>query len=449
MMTEKPVETLSYKRIFLFWFPLAATWLMMAVENPLLTAIISRSVEAKFNLAAFGVAFSFGLIIEGPVIMLLSASTALVTDRDAFLKLRRFAFLLIMGMTCLLLILLLPPVFNFITRELIGLPDRVASLTHGATCLLLPWPGAIGYRRFYQGILIRTNLTRRVAYGTVVRVCSMAGMAALLYGLKVNGAYVGTASLSFGVVAEAIASRIMVADQVKQLLANPDKPQIENNNQHNNDSKPLTYGFIFRFYYPLAAMSVLSLGVHPFVTFFIGKSRLALESLAVLPVINALLFIFRSIGLSYTEAAVTLLGKDNRDYIQVRNFAGYMGVITSGLLFIISFTPLIELWYREVAGLSPELAIFAIWPTRLMAILPGLTVLIAFQWALIMNTRDTAPISRATMMEVGIIIVVMLIFTRVFNIAGALASGTAYTLGRIGANIYLYPRQSRETRKWR
>ena len=69
--------------------------------------------------------------------------------------------------------LILPSVFYFIALNLIGLPFEVAKLTHTAMIILLPWPGAIGYRRFYQGVLIRNNLTKRVAYGTIVRLTSM------------------------------------------------------------------------------------------------------------------------------------------------------------------------------------------------------------------------------------------------------------------------------------
>ena len=58
-------------------------------------------------------------------------------------------------------------VFRFVTDRLIGLPADIANLTHLATSYLLFWPAAIGYRRFYQGILVRHRLTRRVAYGTV------------------------------------------------------------------------------------------------------------------------------------------------------------------------------------------------------------------------------------------------------------------------------------------
>jgi Na+-driven multidrug efflux pump len=82
METTSP-QDLTLKRIFVFWVPLAATWLMMSVEGPFLAAIIARLTDPKYNLAAYGVAFSFALIIEAPIIMIMSASTALVKDWDS------------------------------------------------------------------------------------------------------------------------------------------------------------------------------------------------------------------------------------------------------------------------------------------------------------------------------------------------------------------------------
>ena len=49
---------LTQKTILAFWIPLAATWLMMSIEGPYLSALIARLAEPKFNLAAYGIAFS-------------------------------------------------------------------------------------------------------------------------------------------------------------------------------------------------------------------------------------------------------------------------------------------------------------------------------------------------------------------------------------------------------
>ena len=90
--------------------PLAATWLMMASEGPFLAAIIARLPEAKFNLAAYGVSFAFAILIEAPVIMIMSASTALVEDRSSFRRLRNFTYMLNAGATVTMLVIIVPAV---------------------------------------------------------------------------------------------------------------------------------------------------------------------------------------------------------------------------------------------------------------------------------------------------------------------------------------------------
>jgi hypothetical protein len=83
--------------------------------------------------------------------------------------------------------------------------------------ILIPWPGAIGYRRFYQGILIRNNLTRLVAYGTIIRLISMSITAFILYKFtNIPGVAVGASALSTAVICEAIASKFMTLEITKQ-----------------------------------------------------------------------------------------------------------------------------------------------------------------------------------------------------------------------------------------
>lgn len=424
---------LTYREIFTFWVPLAATWIMMGVELPFLAAIVARLAEPKYNLAAFGVAYSFALIIEAPIIMIMSASTALVGNKDSFVKMRNFTYTLNGLITIFMLIGLLPPVFYSITQDLIGLPEKIARLTHIASIILLPWPSAIGYRRFYQGILIRHNLTRRVAYGTVVRLASMASTAIILCSFfRVDGAVLGAAALSAGVTLEALASRLMARMSVKRLLldseASPAKKEY------------LTYRFITKFYYPLALTSILALAAYPMVTFFIGRSRLAIESLAVLPVVAALVFIFRGLGLSYQEVVIALMGDTKEDFVALRNFAAMLGLGVIASFSLITFTPLGTFWFHHISGLSKELTSLAITPARLMAVIPGLAVLLSFQRSLLVISRKTTPITVATGIEVGSIAAVLFLTIKYLDAVGAVAAALAFVLGRLAANIYLlYP----------
>jgi hypothetical protein len=427
---------ITKKKIFIFWLPLAATWLMMAFEGPFLAAIIARLTEPKYNLAAWGVAFSFALIIEAPIIMIMSASTALVENRQSFEKLRNFTYILNGLITLVILTFLIPTIFNFISITLIGLPEEVARLTHLATLILIPWPGAIGYRRFYQGILIRNNLTRRVAYGTVIRLSSITATALLLFFYAdVPGVTVAAIALSVGVTVEAVASRVMVYKTVRSL---PDRI---------GEEKPLTYRQIFQFYYPLALTSMLALGVHPLVAFFVGHSLMALESLAVLPVINSLVFIFRAMGLSYQEVAITLIGKKGEFYSVVKDFALILGLSVVIILGIIAFTPLASFWFGKVSGLSIDLVHFSIFPLQMMVLMPGLSVMLSFQRALQVSARKTGYLTWATLLEVLGIISFLFLLTFYLNMVGAIAATTAFVLGRILANLFLLNPNKQARRK--
>jgi hypothetical protein len=421
---------LTYRKILLFWLPLSATWLMMSIEGPFLAAIIARLAEPKYNLAAYGVAFAFALIIEAPVIMIMSASTALVTDRNSFFKLRNFTYFLNAVITLVMLLLLIPPVFYFIAEGLIGLDKPVSTLTFQAVFLLLPWPGAIGYRRFYHGILIRRDLTRRVAYGTVIRLAAMAGTAIFLYTvIRPSGALVGAAALSAGVTVEAIATRFMAHRAVKIIR---EEKEIASENPR------LSYREILHFYYPLALTSLLGLGVQPLVTFFMGNSRMALESLAAFPVVHSLVFIFRGVGLSFQEVGIALIGKSNENYRLLRNFASGLGITLVGLLAVIAFTPLSSWWYIKVSGLSPSLAAFALLPTQILAVMPGLTVLLSFQRSLLVTNKKNTPITIATAIEVLGILLLLLWFIRYLDLIGIIAAAMALILGRLMANGYLF-----------
>ncbi len=421
---------LTQRRILLFWLPLAATWLMMSVEGPFLTAIIARLGSMEFNLAAFGVAYSFALLAEAPVIMMMSAATALVTDRASYLRLRTFTHTLNAAVTVALGVLLLPPVFTFVSRSLMGLPEEIAGRTWLALLVLLPWPGTIGFRRFYQGVLIRHGQTRRVAYGTIIRLLTMSSVALLLVRFTdLEGAIVGAAALSAGVTAEALASRVMADRAVRSLMA-----------ATGDDTGPsLKYAEIIRFYVPLALTTVLALGVHPLVTFFVGHGRLAVESLAVFPVVNSLIFVFRSLGLAYQEVGIALMGRNGENYLPLRRFAWTLGVVVVTGLGLIAWTPLGRIWFEFVSGLSPEFARFALVPTRILVFIPGLAVLLSFQRAVLVHAKRTVPVTAATIIEVVGIVSVLSFGVFALDAVGVVAAAFALLLGRIGANLFLMP----------
>ena len=253
----------------------------------------------------------------------------------------------------------------------------------------------------------------------------MAITALLLYNFTdVPGVAVGAAALSMGVTLEAIASKIMALKILSKVKC------IEGDN--------ITYRKIFDFYYPLALTTTIALGVHPVVTFFVGRAKMPIESLAVLPVINSLVFIFRSIGLSYQEVGISLLGDDFEGFKKLKTFATILAVTVFSSLAIIAFTPLSYFWFETISGLSKELSEFAITPLQLFVIMAPMTVLISWQRAVLVKSQYTTPITWATIIEVGGIILTLYFAISYFELVGAIAAVLALVFGRIGANIYLY-----------
>lgn len=440
-MTERPTS----RSIAVFWIPLAATWLMMGVEGPYLAAVIARLPEAKFNLAAHGVSYAFALLVEAPVIMLMSAATALVTDAASFRKMRNFAHALGAGATALLLVVLIPPVHAFLLRDLVGLPPEVADLTYGALWLFLPWPGAIGYRRFLQGVLIRSGRTRLVAYGTVIRVVAMS-LAALVafHFTSMPGAWVGALALSAGVTAEALAARWMAAETVRTLTDAPADPP---RGELAPEGPTLSYRNIASFYYPLALTSIIGLTVQPMLTFFMGRSASPVESLAVFPVVQSLSFIFRTLGLSFQDAAIALMGERHRHLPELERFATGLGLAASAGLALVAFTPLSTFWFETLSGLTPDLAAFALFPARVIAPLPAMTVLLALQRAILVNVRRTRPITLATALEVATIAVSFAALGWGLDLVGVSAAFLAFVLGRVASNTFLALRCRRVIRE--
>ncbi len=417
----------TLKSIYRLWWPLAVTWLMMAAEGPFLAAVIARMGESAVNLAAYGVAYAFGLITEAPVIMLLSASTRLARVRSDYLRLRTFSIIMCSAVTLMLLLLLLPPVFVPLTSRLLGLSVDVASHVREAMWLLLPWPAAIGMRRFYQGVLIAHHQPGRVAVGTTTRLLGMTLAAGLLWSFSgFAGASLGACALSAGVVAEALTTRWLARQAIRQSLQSTD-----------GTVAMRSYTALGRFYLPLAMTPLIGLSVHPVVTFFLGHASRPLESLAIMPVLYALTFVFRALGLSFPEVAIATLQDGVQNRIVVRRFAMYLSLALGGGLSLIAFTPLNVFWYATVSGLPAELVSLAIMPLQIMALFPALTVAIGYQRALLINAGVTVPVTVATAMEASGIFTILALLVLYSGLPGVTAAAIAYLLGRLLALMYL------------
>ena len=415
-------RALTPGRIARFWLPLEATWLMMAAEGPFLAAVIARLAAPKENLAAFAVASALAWIVESPIIMMLSASNALVRDGVAYRKLRRFSFALNAAVTAVMIVLVVPPVFDLVARRVIGLAPEVAGLAGRSMIFLVLWPAAIGFRRFYQGILISDGRPQAVTWGTVIRLSTMAAtglVLALAFGLP--GASVGAGALGAGVLAEGAASWAMARPTLRRLRRQTDAEC--------EFGRSLTAGRVIRFYAPLALTSILSFFINPLTTFFLARGRMPLESLAVLPVIVGLAFVFRTAGHRHAGGRHRPRRRRSREPARPAPVQSEgRRPLRAGLAAVV-FTPLATVWYGTVSGLSPELAAFALLPGALLVLLPFIESVLSYERGVLVKSHRTAPISVAVAVQLAVTTAVFTLMVLVLRTVGAVAIGPALTAG--------------------
>lgn len=423
-------DDLTYRKIFIFWLPLAATWMMMALEGPFVSAVIARLPNEINNLAAYGVALPLGWLIESPILMLLSASTTLVKDRNSFLKMQKFSFIMNAFVTAVILFICIPSVFDHFGQSIIGLSKEVSDLTHLALMMFIPWPALVGMRRFYQGVLIRGNETKKVAIGTVIRLTTMMLTGILLYQFSsLPGAAIGGAAHTVGAFFEFV-SIWWVARHTVNRLKETDTGQA---------SESLTYSHILRFYIPLAMTPFLSLSAPPVITFFLTDSRHSVESLAIMPVLISLNFIFNSLAISYVEAAIALTGDAYQNFRKTRNFAIGLALSTSGTMMLIAYTPLADVWFYNIVGLSPELVIFALPAIQIIFVTPALRCLNSYLTAMHLIARKTRPVTFSTAIELLSVFVLMFITTKYSLYAGVICAAITLSGSRLFSMLSLIP----------
>jgi hypothetical protein len=120
MPHSKPI---SLKDVFQLWLPLAGSWLLMGIESPMLAAFVARMVSPEITLATWGsLVYPISLVVEGPIIMLLTASTALAKDLFAYQKLFKYMIFMSLTLSLIHILIAFTPLFFFVAEDLMNVP---------------------------------------------------------------------------------------------------------------------------------------------------------------------------------------------------------------------------------------------------------------------------------------------------------------------------------------
>ena len=427
---EECTSELSLARVVRAWWPLALSWLLMAVEGPALSAVAARLPNPEINLAAFGgIVYPLALIIEAPIIMLLSASTALSKDWDSYRKLNRFMMVMGAVLTAVHILVAFTPLYDLVVVQLISPPEAIVEPARVGLMILVPWSWAIGYRRFKQGVLIRFGRSRAVGLGTFVRLAADGIVLAAGYMIgTIPGATVAAVALALGVISEAAFAGVRARGVIEKDLQ--EAPAVE---------IPVTLSSFIDFYTPLALTSLIRLLAEPLSSAALSRMPRVLDSLAVWSSVTGFLFLLRSVGMAYNEVVIALLDEP-RSSGALRRFMVILAVVVTALLLLVLATPLASIWFERITGLRTELAVFsrrALWVALLM---PAVEVVQSWYQGLLVFSRRTRGVTEAVVIYLSAASAVLVAGVSLGRVPGLYVGLVAVTFGRLMQTIWLWHR---------
>ena len=423
MPHSKPI---SLKDVFQLWLPLAGSWLLMGIESPMLAAFVARMVSPEITLATWGsLVYPISLVVEGPIIMLLTASTALAKDLIAYQKLFKYMIFMSLTLSLIHILIAFTPLFFFVAEDLMNVPKSLLLPGKIGLQIMTPWTLMIAWRRLNQGVMIRHGSSNLVAIGTFIRLASL--VLVLSYGrwfTNFSGIIVGASAVAIAVSAEAIYAQVAVRRILKEMSHQSIEP-----NQ-------ITRKSFMKFYLPLAITPLASLLIHPVGAAGMSRMPEALPSLAAWPVVYGLVFITRSLGFAFNEVVVALLPRPNGK-LELLRFTRILAISTSAFLALLALTPLGSFWFLYVSGLSEELAYLSSVTLIFAVLMPGYQAYQAWYSGLLINENKTSGISYAVLVYAIIAIIGLWIGAHRATFPGIYWAVNVFVFAGLSQTLYL------------
>lgn len=428
-----PASAVTVAEVFRNWAPLATSWLVMGLELPVVSAVMARLANPEVNLAAYGgVTMPVALLIEAPIMMLLSASTALGRDLASYRFMHRFMMVAGFVLTLVHAAVAFTPLFDLVVVPLLGPPEVVVEPARLGLQVTLPWTWAIAYRRFHQGLLIRYGRSFHVSIGTVVRLIVMTATVLTAAAAGAPGIMAAGLAITAGVVSEAVYAGVTAHSVVRGPLARQPAAR-----------PPLAWPAFRSFYVPLAITSLVSLLMTPLGSAAISRMPDALPSLAVWPVVSGLLFMLRSLGFAFNEVVVALLERPGA-FRRLARFSLVLSLTVTAVMALVAFTPLSRLWFGVVSGLEPDLVRLATVGFAFALLWPALDVLRNLFQGIIVHGQRTRSITESMVVFLAVSAALLAVGTRLQSFPALPYAMVSFVTGTAAQVAWLWWRSRRQ-----
>ena len=370
MSRAAPGAKATTKELWRQFLPLSLTDITMALCDPLISLTLAHLPNSRASLAATGVAKSQAVFFESPIIMLLHASNALAPSRASRRALFKFTAMLTALLTLLMAILVWPPLFHHVGTQWLGLDTQLLEETRLALSLLLLWPAAIGWRRYYQGLLIHHGRGTDVGRASLSRAALLTTFLGVGYVAGIPGTLLASAALMLGVLCEL--AFVLRAAHNHGLIDRASSASASDANQEQAEEQ-VTFHRIFRFYWPLANSMLVVWGGRALLIGLVGQAIDSGVSLAAWPAAWGLVLLVANSTRMVQQ--VTIRNRHHTPTPRLLSFTLSVGALGSMILLLLGLGPLGQSAMRLFLGGDESLASAALPVLRICVLVPLMVAL--------------------------------------------------------------------------
>ena len=269
---------MSYAQLTRFMLPLVLTALVQELSGQFLNGGMARMPQAVETLAAFGLAFGIATFLSGTLTQGRQLGLVLVTDDQSHRIAFRFVLAAGLLLSGVLALLAFTPLGIWVVDDLHGVDPALSAAVHLAFLWFIPFPILRAITRFYSGTLIRIRRTDIPAYATIAGI----GFSILTVFALLPLDFVRENPILLPVLAT------YAATVTETLIVFGGHWRYVHWPRQDPGATPLSYGYVLRFFWPLALIMAVQAGTRPLINVFVARAADGTEALAVLTVVYAL-----------------------------------------------------------------------------------------------------------------------------------------------------------------
>lgn len=384
-----------YPQFIRFIFPLMVTAFMVEVGHQFLNGGMARMPQAVRTLAAFGLAWGIKDFLGSPVWQGRQLGLVLADSQQARRKLQRFIVFFSAPFCFVLVALGVTPLGHWAIGDLHGVEAELELSVRVALLWLTPLPILEGVMRFYSGLLLRARRTDLVSYATI----SSIGSSILAVFILLPTEMVHQAPIRLPIVVVYIGfivNFVFLLWGYRRYV----------HHQLPEEGEVLTYGYIFRFFWPLGLILAIQGLSRPLINLFVSRGADATEALAVLAVVYPLGMLpyawineMRSLPTAFREIENSLY--------YIRRFISISGLISFLVAVLLFWTPVRDFLLEQLIGLKEDVAAICRAPVFLLAFFPLVVSVRAYVNGVALVERRTAALAPSAPLRIGSIVVAL------------------------------------------